>query len=256
MDITLELIDDASGEVFASSDVPLDSLPQSFARMETTLTVGDHEYRVVGADPGNRDDIARAGLVKLRLRRVEDAPTVDPKGVLFSLPTLEDALPACAAPVPGAPDALEIHEDHFRQVELVRASLLADIEAELDDVRRVLSAHRSGAGFTACHVRRRVKSPLDGAGVKRSEVEFALRSKGRLFAIRGHGVVVGGFAVPAHDALVYGLEHGPEVKALGLVGVDGDAIGALHPVALAHGLVLVDWCAARVLRAHDEGFVA
>ncbi len=251
MDVKLELIHDATGEVFAESEVPIESLPQFFARMDTTLTVGETEYQVVHAEPANRDDIARAGQVKLRLRPA----AVDPKKILFSLPTIEDVLPE-RGPAPEGTDALAITPDDYRQVELVPASKRADVDAEIEAVRAVLTGHRKGAGFDEIHVRKRVAEPLAGSHVTRAEVEAALGAKGRALALRGqNGVIRGGFAIPHGDGMVYGVERDGELISLGLHGLYADVVGSLHPIALAHGLALVDWCETRVLSAHEEGFV-
>ena len=90
MDITLELIDHATGEIFAQSEVPLESLPERFEGMETTLQVGGSDWQVVGSDPSTRAEMKKAGRVQLVLRKVV---AVDPKSILFSLPTVVDALP-------------------------------------------------------------------------------------------------------------------------------------------------------------------
>lgn len=254
MDVTLELIDDTTGEVFAESEVALDSLPQFFSRMETRLTLGDSEYEVTHAEPSNRDDIGLAGRVRLRLRKV--AFSVDPKKVLYSLPSIEDLLPPRDRAAEGAESPLDVAPDDFRQVELVRASLEADIDAEFDAIRRVVAGHRRAGGFDEIHVRKRVGDPLGDAGVTRAEVEAALGAKGRPLALRGQsGVVRGGFAIPQAESMVYGIEHEGALVVLCAHGDYREVAGALHPIALAHKLLLVDWCGTRRLRAHEEGFV-
>lgn len=191
--------------------------------MDTTLTVGETEYQVVHAEPANRDDIARAGQVKLRLRPA----AVDPKKILFSLPTIEDALPE-RGPAPEGTDALAITPDDYRQVELVPASKRADVDAEIEAVRAVLTGHRKGAGFDEIHVRKRVAEPLAGSHATRAEVEAALGAKGRALALRGqNGVIRGGFAIPhGGSRMVYGVERDGELISLGLHGLYADVVGS------------------------------
>ncbi len=255
MDVILELIDDATGEVFAESEVALDSLPQYFSRMDTRLTLGDAEYEVTHAEPANRDDIGLAGRVRLRLRKV--AFSVDPKKVLYSLPSIEDLLPPRDRAAEGADGALDVAPDDFRQVELVRAALEVDVDAELEDIRTVIAGHHRPGGFDAIHVRKRVGDPLGDAGVTRAEVEAALGAKGRPLALRGQsGVVRGGFAIPQAESMVYGIEHEGTLVVLCAHGDYREVAGALHPIARKYGLLLVDWCGTRCLRAHEDGFVA
>ncbi|MFO0604628.1 MAG: hypothetical protein U0324_15705 [Polyangiales bacterium] len=251
MDVTLELIDHATGEIFAQSEVPLESLPERFAGMETTLSVGGADWHVVSADPETRAEMKKAGRVQLVLRKVEK---VSPKDILFSLPTLEDALPAQGA-APGEDVSIRLHGDDWRQVEFVHASQRALVDEELADIAKVKSEHRKGAGFDAIHVRKRVPEPLGGVKLRVGEVERALGAKARPWAVRGGGVVADGFAVPDAEAVVYGVARDGFVEALCVYGMLPDVIGRLHPLALDHGLMLVDWCAGQRLRAHEAGFV-
>lgn len=255
MDVILELIDDTTGEVFAESEVALDSLPQYFSRMDTRLTLGDSEYEVTHAEPANRDDIGLAGRVRLRLRKVAFA--VDAKKTRYTHPSIEDLLPPRDRAAEGAESPLDVAPDDFRQIELVRASLEADVDAELDAIRVLTVVHRREGGFDAVHVRKRVGDPLGDAGVTRAEVEAALGAKGRPLALRGQsGVVRGGFAIPQAESMVYGIEHEGTLVVLCVQGDYREVAGALHPIARKHALLLVDWCGTRCLRAHEDGFVA
>lgn len=252
MNVTLELIDAASGAAIATDEVRIETLPERFEGLDTHLTVGDAQYSVVGADPSSRDDIAKAGRVRLLLSRVEQ---VDPRTILFSVPTLEDS----AAPIDPAGDhagAIAIHEDDWRQIELLSAAQREAVDAELSDIRAVKSAHHKGHGYEKLHVRRRVPAPLDGVTLPLKEVVEAMGAQPRALSIRGVGVVRDGFALPLGDALVYGTAPGGAVAQLCIHGVPDDVVGLLHAIARKHHLVLVEWCAARVLRAHDAGFVA
>lgn len=252
MDITLELIDHATGEIFAESEVALESLPERFEGMETTLQVGGADWQVVGADPSTRAEAAKAKRVQLVLRKVV---AVDPKSVLFSLPTIVDALPGETVAPPGAEVSIRLHGDDYRQVEFVHASQGLEVDAELADIARIKAEHRKGSGFDAIHVRKRIAEPLAGVKLRRAELEAALGTTSRLWAFKGGGVVADGYALPDAEAVVYGVAHEGFVETLCVYGMLPDVVGRLHGVALAHGLLLVDWCAGQRLRAHEAGFV-
>jgi len=250
MTIVLELIDQATGDLLTESEAPLDQLPRSFAGMDTTLTVGDAQYHVVRAVPETREAIAEAGRVRLLLRRVE---MVNPADILFSLPTLEDTLPPEEA---GEAASLQLVADAWRQCEFVAANQDTAVQAELAEVRVVLETQRVGAGYAALHVRRKVPTPLAGVKLTVAEVEAALATPARPLGVRGEVArVAGGFALPTAEALVYGVADGGVVQVLGVFGLRDDVMGQLHALALAHQLVLVDWCNAQRLRAHPAGFV-
>lgn len=78
--VIVTLIDDASGQVLASSKVPSDDLPESF-EIDTTLHLGDDNWSVLHAEPHTKAEFAKSGKLTLRLRRVE---RMDPKAISFS----------------------------------------------------------------------------------------------------------------------------------------------------------------------------
>lgn len=251
MDITLELIDAASGAVLATEQTSLDALPEAFEGVETHLSIGDVQYHVVGADPSTRELIAAAGRVRLLLTRVAET---DPRAILFSVPTLENG----SAPIDAtraADDAIKLHEDDWRQIELVQADQLAAVDEELQEISALKAVAHVGSGYSKLHVRRRVPTPLVGATVSLRELRDALDAPQRDLAIRGVGVVRDGFALPLGDAMVYGTAPDGVVTTLAVQGIADDVVPALHPIALRHKLLLVEWCIPRRLRAHEAGFV-
>src|SRR5690242_17556226 len=108
--IHVELFDAATGTLIGEADLPAEQLPESFAA-STTLHLGDADWHVERAEPMTRDEYVKAGHLVLRLREVVQ---VDPKQILFSLPTIEDALP----PLHDGPgeEAAALREDDWRQV--------------------------------------------------------------------------------------------------------------------------------------------
>jgi DNA-binding transcriptional ArsR family regulator len=105
---------DATGVVFARSDLPEGHLPDSFAP-ETILHLGDDPWLVKHAEPSSAAEFIVSGRLVLTVRRLT---TVSPQDVLYSLPTICHALPA-VGPAATRDDCLELHEDDWRQVELV-----------------------------------------------------------------------------------------------------------------------------------------
>jgi len=250
MNVTLELIDAPSGEVLATDETPLNALPERFEGVETHLTIGDAQYRAVGADPNTRALTPEAGRVRLLLTRVVET---DPHAVRFSVPTLEEQTPALDGPVPDG--AIALHEDDWRQTEFVSAAFAEAVHAEAEAVRVTKSQHEPGRGWEHLHVRRRVPAPLDGVSLNLREVVEALGVDPRPLATRGGGAVRDGFALPQGDALVYGVAPRGRVTTLGIQGIPDDVVGQLHALALRHKLLLVEWCVPRVVRAHEAGFV-
>ena len=231
-------MDAASGRSIGEVDLPSDNLPESFATT-TTLHLGDSDWNVEHAEPVRRADAVAAGWLRLVVRQVQ-IKHVDPRTILFSLPTLENALP----PMQDGDgcDALRIHEDDWRQVELVAARFEPEIAAEFAAIREV-HAEREGIGYRRLHVRERIPEPLAGVALTRDAVSKGARRQ--LAFDESPGVVAGGFAFDLADGALYGRE---EARRVVVVGAWCAAPEVLADIARPHKLIIVDWCSARMLR--------
>lgn len=235
--VHVTLIDAASQQVLGEADLPPEQLPESFA-LETTLHIGGDDWSVEHAEPMTRAAYVAAGRLRLVIRKLL---RVDPKDILFSLPTLENTAPPMED-AGGDGDAVLLHEDDWRQVELIAADLEPAIAAELAEIRRV-HAERDGIGFRRLHVRERIPEPLRGTAIG---IDAVGRGRRRPIGFRDHaGVVTGGFAFDVDDGAIYGREDGGRVVVLGAWRADPEV---LIELARAHGLVVVDWCAAALIR--------
>lgn len=72
--VLVTLIDDATGAAFATTKMPPTDVPESF-EIETTLHLGEADWRVVHAEPRTRDEYTKFGSLTLRLRKVEKIAT-------------------------------------------------------------------------------------------------------------------------------------------------------------------------------------
>jgi hypothetical protein len=234
--IRVTFVDAARDVVFGEADLPAERLPESFAAA-TTLHLGDSEWQVERAEPAERRDFVATGRLRLVLSKIE---WVDPQTILFSLPTIENTMPPLVDD--DVTGAFAMHEDDWRQRELVSTAFAPEIVAELAAIQALLAA-QTGAGFATLHVRERLPTPLHGQHLALADVEAALGRPARRDLTVGGQRVAGGFALESAGARVYGYEHEGRVAALGVV--DG-LPPALAELARARGLVLVDWCAATV----------
>jgi len=233
MSVRVTFVEASRDRVLAEVELAPDQLPETFA-VSTTLHLGGKDWHVERAEPVTRGEYVASGALRLTLREVQ---MVDPRTILFSLPTLENTQPPLVGGELG--DAFRMHEDDWRQHELVSSALSAEIDAELADIVEA-KASRKGVGFEHLHVRQRIPEPLTGVVLTRAEVAAALgHPPSRSLAI-GDLRVEGGFALTTDHAIVYGLERDGALLALGLTA-DVEAISAL---AEARSLIVVDWCAA------------
>lgn len=233
--IRVELVDAGTGQVIARAELPVEQLPESF-EADTTLHLGGDDWSVESAEPMTRAEYVASGKLRVVMRKLE---RVDPKAILFSLPTIENTLPPIGA---GEGDALPLHEDDWRQLELVSSALEPEIAAELADIRAALTT-RKGAGYEKLHVRSRIAKPLAGREIQLAALATALGDPARGQVAIGGGLVVGGFAYPVDDGVVYGHEDGGLVQVLALLGEPDPKLVAF---AKLHDLVLVTWCRAEL----------
>jgi hypothetical protein len=78
--VKVTLIDDATGAVLATTDMPPDDLPESFEN-ETMLEIGGAKWSVIHAEPQTRVEYSKSGSLVLRLRKIE---LMDPEAISFS----------------------------------------------------------------------------------------------------------------------------------------------------------------------------
>ena len=242
--IHVALIDATSGTLLGEAELPAEQLPESFTA-STTLHLGGGDWHVEHAEPMTRAEYVKSGRLEIHMRKIE---RVDPNEILFSLPTIENALPPMEPEPPegAAEGAAALREDDWRQVELVAGTFAVEIAGELEAIRAIHQDERRGAGFAKLHVRERIPQPLAGVTLRVEDVRAALGSPVRQELAVGNGRVAGGFAFAASEGFVYGRQDGGAVVELGLANAPANALVALFR---AHGLVLVDWCGADV-----EGF--
>lgn len=235
--VRVTLADAATNQVIGETNLAPEDLPESFA-LSTTMHLGSDDWNVDLADPIERADYVAAGRLRLVLRKVE---MVDPREVLFSLRTLEDALPPLREG--NAASAHPLHEDDWRQREFVAKGLSSAVAAELDDIRAI-NLVESGFRFDRVHIRSRIGAPLGAARLSVAAVRAAVGGLDPTDLAVGDALVVGGFAFPLAGRAVYGREIDGHVVALGIAG-DADAPG-LGALATEHDLILVDWLRAEV----------
>jgi hypothetical protein len=243
--IHVELVDGATGQLLGAAELPADQLPETFAT-STTLHLGDDDWHVEQAAPMTREEYVAAGKLHLVIRKIE---RVDPKQILFSLPTLENALPPMRDGDSSA--AYVLHEDDWRQLELVAARFEPEIAVELEAIRAV-HAERRGVGFVRLHVRERIVEPLANVELRLDEVRAAIGGEAarRELAFSGSpGVVADAFVFVVGQGAVYGREERGRVTCLGIArGLDPTM---LAPLAKAHALLIVDWCRAEIRAGAD-----
>ncbi len=247
--IRIEFVDAASGRPVGRTDVPRKDLPSGFGRQESVEIEG-RPYAIERCEPSEIDDLASLKSVRLFVRPIRP---VDPADILCSLPTICDPIPPVVRTACG-PRVLRLHEDDWRQVELVARAHEHQVDVCLGQIRRIHRDFRKGPGFTQLHVRSEVPLPLGGLRLELAQVRPpGARAFDGLSYLDADGIIAAGFAFETASGLaVYGETAEGALTAFGLHGaVAAEDAKCLAGLAGAHGLLLVDWCRA-VKRAAGE----
>jgi hypothetical protein len=252
--IRVDFLDADTGQCFTWTEMPAEQLPMSF-ESRTTLNMEGQDWEVVTAEPMTRAEYEATGKLRITLRKITLARI--PSGeLLFSLPTICDEIPSIA---PGTSKlgkrVLELHEDDWRQIELVISDQQEEIDACLNHIRRIFAEERTPNGFfRTLHVRKEAARPLQGCRLSLPELNryfSALMPLDGLAYRDVAGLIEGGFACESASGLqLYGAEHEGWISALGLVidhvqtelEEDGQSLAALMR---DHQLCLIDWCRLR-----------
>jgi hypothetical protein len=248
--IKVTVVDAASGATMGEVDFPSDQLPASFAA-RSTLHLGDDDWTIERADPLTAPEFIASGRLRLVVRRVVK---MDPKNILFSLPTLSHELPALDAKSAPAAGSLQLAEDDWRQIELVASGCDAAVAACLSAIERIYADHRRDSGaFDEIHIRNEVPQPLAGTRLTLDALRAAFPGCADLPAVTiGPARVRDGFALrlPSGPRL-YGLLDSGHIAVLGIdlaehhrAPANAGAADAKSLAALmrAHDLRLVSWC--------------
>lgn len=148
---------------------------------------------------------------------------VDPKSILFSTPTLNDALPALQKGTSPAGKLFQVHEDDWRQFEAVSATYRDQIDRELAAIRDVLATAsvRTKAGdreltaFRKVHVRKLITEPVKSGLLLSRIASFAINpTEYTGFSLSGSPPVLGGYALAIDGLVVFGQADGDRVLSL------------------------------------------
>jgi hypothetical protein len=176
-------------------------------------------------------------------------PMMDPKELLFSLPTLCDSAPAIDD-APPSNNQRSLHEDDWRQIELVVRTNLAYIEKELERLAAFKQQHRRGPGWTDVYIRPEHPTTLASVGLQSDSLPAFSASA---LTIGMGDMVKGGFALSdGGEWFLYGqrTENG---HILHLAVSPGHTLPsesfarALSQFAQTAGLLLVDWYAGALV---------
>jgi hypothetical protein len=187
---------------------------------------------------------------------------MDPNDILFTTPTLNDAIPATEAGSKVGSDCIQLHEDDWRQFEFVDASLKSEIDAELADIgaiwdRNSVPLGEYGTAFREVHVRKRIPNALN-TSMRLAEFEALVGQKPGPLTFYGYDEVLRDVhAVQIDKLVVYAVIQDDHVTTVGLDAVEQftlppDLLDRLAKFVHNHNVVLVHWRSRTLIESHKD----
>jgi hypothetical protein len=191
-----------------------------------------------------------------------DLVTMDPNNILFTTPTLNDAIPPTEAGSKIGLDCIQLHEDDWRQFEFVDASLKSEIDAELADIGAIWDQNsvplgEFGTSFREVHVRKRIPNALN-ISMRLAEFEALVGQRASPLTFYGYDEVLRDVhAVQIDRLVVYAAIHDDHVTTIGLDAVEQFTLPPNFLERLARfvedrNVVLVHWRSRTLIESHND----
>lgn len=257
--VEVVFIDVETNDRIAGGNIPTSQLPETFAK-NTVMHIGEQPWQVIKAEPVTAEEFIASGKLTLTCAKIE---YVSDKGVLYSLPTINEDTPDTGELAPEQ-NVFTLHEDDWRQMEFVSDSYIETINDELRAIMAIYQNHQEEAGFSQLHIRKAIKQPLNTTfkldKVKQYLPPEAIDAAAVVFAQDEHRIN-DVFALNISPLVIYGqIAKSGNINALGMQFIDNPAntlpyvIDGLISFMKDYNLVFVDWVRLQVIPPSTEGF--
>lgn len=206
-------------------------------------------FSVILAGCGERNSNPKA--VNAPANQSPKAVKMDPQDILFSTPTLNDALPTAFGPSIAAADCFQMHEDNWRQFEFVSASYRTELASELAAIDKIwkeqgIPLGNDGTAFRSVHVRSRITKPLD-IPMSVAEFEKLFGGPASPIALVGNKRILRDVhAIRRKNVVIYAVIQANRMTTLGIEPLDrfaitDEAADRLEQFITEHHLQLIHW---------------
>jgi hypothetical protein len=250
-EIDVIFVNNETGQPFARSLMPVNQLPTSF-EAHTTFYIKDEDWELIEASSMTSEQFVEAGTLVLKLRKIETG-YVQAKDILYTLPTInKEAPPIAEGSSKLDKQVLELHEDEWRQIELLSPTYQDDVIAHLKEIARIHNEQRVFNGvfvaFKEIYIREGISNPLKKK-IKLSEVYSVLPPQAVQYDALAYenvaGLIEGGFAFRIDTLDFYGQQMDGIVNTLCLhsciLSYSLAAAAFLKQIMTQQELILIDW---------------
>lgn len=189
--------------------------------------------------------------------------------ILFSIPTVAEDGPFTSGADDSMPldsDCVDIHEDEWRQVELVSASHLRAARSDLLEIQKIRDASTKHGIYREMLVRGSIPKPLDDRPFVLDQIRDVFTPvprvrRLRVFSSTNQSVLHQDcFGLEIGDVLkIYGVRDDGYVHVCGAVattfaGCEPGVRRTLGQFANGIGVALISWPTAQLFLPNDDGF--
>ncbi len=266
--VQVEFYDADTNELLGIIEKPAKELPDTF-EIETTLHLNDSDWKVISANPPDKESYILQQVLQLYIRR-QLVKAINVEDINYTVITINDALPEAAVNNSVANNnLLLLHEDDWRQIEFVHQSFRLAIDKEIEAIHNIYVHHsklinNNGLrAFNRLHIRKHIVYPLLPKALSLMTLYQAFplvhhHYEGFIFNTWAN-IVSNSFAFETEGGLTfYGIAKEDRVEVLGLTNnklhenTFDTEIGALQQLLEKCELYLVDWCKETILSGQIE----
>ncbi len=254
--IHVEFVNVETGQPFAETDMPPENLPETFA-LNTTMHLGDEDWSVISAEPMNSSEYLQTGQLRLVLRKVA---MMDPSKILYSMPSICNSLAEVDEDSETTGSELIIHEDNWRNIELVSLTQRNEIITNLKEIYRIHNEESVGHGFKTMHLREDILNPLEFVNLPFGELDSFRKTKtfSGLSFLNQNKIVIDGFAFLTTGGITwFGRQKKGLVQELCMATCAPndqtmEDVEILVRIMEKYNLGFVDWCRVALLNSSEE----
>lgn len=227
------------------SDIPLEQLPEQF-EIRTTVNLRGDDWIIEDATPMHASEFAKTGELTVKMSKLEQ---LDPKELLYSLPTISMEWPPIAPQSDFTAFDLTLHEDDWRQREFLPPNTQPLVEEELAAIAAIWHKHRINVdetmhAFDQIHVRRAVGDINLAINFEEFKKLLGKNEVGAVKIGEHSGFVQNGFAIRAFaEATFYGIVSSEQITCLCLhmENPEQQPEDLIRRINTQFGLLYVDW---------------
>ena len=243
--IDVSFIDSQSKTIIAQSTMPIEQLPESF-ELNTELNISDTRYSVSNAEPKLKSEFQKSGKLSITLTEIQ---TIDPKDILFSLPTVSDDFPPYSGNNNPKESYYVTNEDSWRQFEYVSQKLKNIIEEEFTEIRNVITNNKVGVGYNQIHVREKIVDPQINMSLKQLTDYFPKSIKLKKVSINNQEVS-NSFSIEHEGVCYFGNVDSNQTINFLCINITNEKynLDIAQKVATDNKLLLVHWNSADTVK--------